>query len=120
MDVFAQEPPENRAAAFTEGAANMGVQPMIIEKDFWVTWTLKRLFLLSSLPASFILKGGTSLSKVYGAIHRFSEDIDLSLDRRDLGFIEEDDPASEGLSNHRRKELSSKWRRKQQHILALH
>jgi hypothetical protein len=51
------------------------------------------LFALRDAPAGLIFKGGTSLSKVYGAIGRFSEDIDLSLDRTDLGFREARDPA---------------------------
>ncbi len=50
----------------------------IVEKDFWVCWVLKNLF-ESPLKEKLIFKGGTSLSKVYGIIERFSEDIDLIL-----------------------------------------
>jgi hypothetical protein len=52
----------------------------IVEKDFWVCWTLKHLFEHPELSKQLIFKGGTSLSKVYGLIDRFSEDIDLVLD----------------------------------------
>ena len=52
----------------------------IIEKDFWVCWTLKQLFEHAELSKLLIFKGGTSLSKVYGLISRFSEDVDLVLD----------------------------------------
>ena len=59
----------------------------VIEKDFWVCWTLKHLFGLGPSPAQLIFKGGTSLSKAYAVIERFSEDIDVSLSREDLGFV---------------------------------
>jgi len=61
--------------------------PSLIEKDFWVCWLLRRLFLLDR-DVPMIFKGGTSLSKAYRVIRRFSEDIDLSLDRASLGFDE--------------------------------
>ena len=49
----------------------------MIEKDFWVCWTLSRLFSSPELKKSLRFKGGTSLSKVYGVIDRFSEDLDF-------------------------------------------
>jgi len=104
MDAFAREKPEIRAEAFHEAAARMNVQPAIIEKDFWVCWTLKRVFSLDDSIPGLIFKGGTSLSKAYGAIRRFSEDIDLSLDRYDLGFTGERDPVTP-LSGNKRKAL---------------
>lgn len=54
--------------------------PAVIEKDFWVTRTLGLLFQDEQLARILMFKGGTSLSKVYGVIERFSEDIDLILD----------------------------------------
>lgn len=106
MDAFARENAKTRAEVFNETAARMGLgAPIIIEKDFWVCWTLKRVFELEAPKANIIFKGGTSLSKAYGAIERFSEDIDLSLDRADLGFTGESDPANEDLTNKRRKAL---------------
>jgi len=105
MDKFAAEPSEIRAELFTETAARMGVSPQIIEKDFWVCWTLRRVFSLEGPLPGLIFKGGTSLSKAYGLIERFSEDIDLSLDRRDLGFAGERDPANPDLSGKKRKKL---------------
>jgi hypothetical protein len=54
------------------------VSPVILEKDFWVCWLLGVLF-ESEFAGSLVFKGGTSLSKVFGVIERFSEDIDLSL-----------------------------------------
>jgi len=77
----------------------------IIEKDFWVCWSLKQLFALPSFRDHMIFKGGTSLSKAYDVIHRFSEDVDLSLDRAQLGFEGDRDPENPELSGGKRKSL---------------
>lgn len=83
---LATEPQDSRRDAFTLAGERRGLLPLIIEKDFWVCWTLERLFSLPEIGPHLLFKGGTSLSKVYGAIQRFSEDIDLSLSR---AFVEE-------------------------------
>jgi hypothetical protein len=62
------------------------MNPAIVEKDFWVCWILKHLFEEPTLKTQMVFKGGTSLSKVFGLIDRFSEDIDLVLDWRLLGY----------------------------------
>ncbi len=62
------------------------MNPAIIEKDFWVCWVLKQLFADPFFHNRLVFKGGTSLSKVYNQIERFSEDVDLILDWRLLGF----------------------------------
>lgn len=99
MDKVARLDGTERAALFGETAAVRGVADTIIEKDFWVCWTLKRLFELQKDDApTLIFKGGTSLSKAFGAIRRFSEDIDLSFDRADLGYTGDRDPEREGIS----------------------
>lgn len=64
----------------------------VIEKDFWVVWTLEQLFSLSDLKNHLTFKGGTSLSKIYGIIQRFSEDIDLSIEKEFFGFDKDNDP----------------------------
>ena len=99
MDTFARRPAVDRATYFREAAARMGLPPHVVEKDFWVCWTLKRLFSLESLKEHLLFKGGTSLSKAYRLIHRFSEDIDISIQRESLGFGGEKDPANPKLSN---------------------
>lgn len=104
MNEFALAPAGERQSAFIETAARMGVSPLIIEKDFWVCWCLGRLFEMPDLPGH-IFKGGTSLSKVYGLIHRFSEDIDISLNRAEMGFGKDNDPAAEDLSGKKRQKL---------------
>jgi hypothetical protein len=62
------------------------MRPTIIEKDFWVCLVLKTLFTDSTFKDSLVFKGGTSLSKVYRVIERFSEDIDLVLDWKLIGY----------------------------------
>ena len=99
MDTFARRPAVDRATYFREAAARTGLPPHVVEKDFWVCWTLKRLFSLESLKEHLLFKGGTSLSKAYRVIHRFSEDIDISIQRESLGFGGEKDPANPKLSN---------------------
>jgi predicted nucleotidyltransferase component of viral defense system len=94
MDRIAQAPAEERTDLFQRAAAEIQPQraPAIIEKDFWVCWTLRRIFEVLRFQPRLIFKGGTSLSKAYNAIERFSEDVDLSLSRTDLGFADENDP----------------------------
>ena len=72
-------------------ADRKGVLPLVIEKDFWITWCLDKLFSLS-LPVGMIFKGGTSLSKGYNLINRLSEDCDITLNRASLGFVGDKDP----------------------------
>jgi predicted nucleotidyltransferase component of viral defense system len=92
MDDIARMAATDRADLFTTAASRRRLTPEIVEKDFWVCWTLWRLFTMPNLPAGLLFKGGTSLSKLYKAIERFSEDVDLSFDRADLGFGGQNDP----------------------------
>lgn len=82
---------EDLRDVFTVVADRKGVLPLVIEKDFWITWCLQRLFSLP-LPVSMVFKGGTSLSKGYNLINRLSEDCDITLNRANLGFVGEKDP----------------------------
>ena len=104
MDKFANEP-EHRDEAFGQAAAELGFAKAIVEKDFWVCWSLQHLFALPSFGDHLIFKGGTSLSKAYDVIHRFSEDVDLSLDRAQLGFDGDRDPEQPNLSGGKRRSL---------------
>lgn len=83
---------EQRRELFSETAAVLATTPAVVEKDFWVTRTLARLFQDAQLEQVLRFKGGTSLSKVFGVIERFSEDIDLILDWR---TVAEEDPLAE-------------------------
>ncbi len=80
MDKIARWPDNERTELFQETAARKGMVPAIIEKDFWVCWVLGKLFANDILHSKIMFKGGTSLSKVFKLIERFSEDIDLILD----------------------------------------
>ena len=93
----------DRADLFLTTAQRLGAPLVNIEKDFWVCWTLNALY--HRLPKNgprLLFKGGTSLSKAYGLINRFSEDIDVTVFREDLGH-----PATPAelaaLSNRKRK-----------------
>ncbi len=67
-------------------ADKLGLSELIVEKDFWAVWILERLFILSPEVGPFTFKGGTSLSKGFSAIERFSEDVDITIGRAALGF----------------------------------
>lgn len=73
----------DRRGLLLEAAQQLGRDGTLIEKDIWVVWTLRWLF---STPwrEHLVFKGGTSLSKVHGVIDRFSEDIDVTYDIREL------------------------------------
>ena len=75
---FLKLPSDERRLYIEQAAIQRNISPVIMEKDFWVCWLLSILF-ESEFANSLVFKGGTSLSKVFGAINRFSEDIDLSL-----------------------------------------
>ena len=75
---FLALPADERRIYIEQAAAQRNISPVILEKDFWVCWLLGILF-ESEFAGSLVFKGGTSLSKVFGVIERFSEDIDLSL-----------------------------------------
>ena len=100
MNSVAQLSAADRHELFQETATQRGVSAAVIEKDFWVCWVLKQLFTDSALRTQLVFKGGTSLSKVYNLIDRFSEDIDLILDWRLLGYgPDREDPYQEFPSN---------------------
>jgi hypothetical protein len=97
---FARLPLKQRDPYFQEVANRRGLTRLIVEKDFWVCFLLHLLFSTPTLANKFVFKGGTSLSKVFGIIKRFSEDIDLSVDPNWLGFDGETRPdAAKSRSN---------------------
>lgn len=78
-------PDETRLNVFTETARDRGLLPFAIEKDWWVVHTIALIYTMDC-AGSLVFKGGTALSKAWNLIQRFSEDIDLALDREYLGF----------------------------------
>lgn len=86
MYEVARAPLDERRALFRNTSQKMNIHESIIEKDFWVCLTLDYLFQRCPNKNKFAFKGGTSLSKAHNLIQRFSEDIDLILDWRVLGY----------------------------------
>lgn len=99
---FLALPTSDRRAIINAAGQQLGRSPQVIEKDIWVCWTLATLKEVPGVPP-FAFKGGTSLSKVYDAIARFSEDVDVTLDR--TVFAPTLDPFAD-ISNTQRKKIS--------------
>jgi Nucleotidyl transferase AbiEii toxin, Type IV TA system len=81
---------EDKNEIFEQTGNATGLPNAAIEKDWWVVLCLHIIF-KSSIASHTVFKGGTSLSKAWGLLDRFSEDIDLALDRSYLGFNKSDD-----------------------------
>ena len=95
---------EEQSRIYRALAPLLARSPHVLEKDVWLCWVLQTLFAMPGrLPMVF--KGGTSLSKVFGAIARFSEDVDITLDYRGLDAAF--DPFAEGVSHNRLKKFSA-------------
>lgn len=93
MNKVAALPANQRTELFSLTAERRGFGSVaVVEKDFWVCWALKQIFSHPELKDKLLFKGGTSLSKVFGLIDRFSEDIDLVLD---WSLITDQDPMGE-------------------------
>jgi len=105
MNALATLPASEQQLYFQQYQGTQGIDATIVEKDFWVCWLLGILFRTEPLSQNCVFKGGTSLSKVYNVIQRFSEDIDLSVDPGFLG-CEESALEDAELSNTKRNRLS--------------
>lgn len=102
MDDFARRPAGDRRPFIEEAAARRDLASIVIEKDLWVCWTLRRLVRSGDLAGHLTFKGGTSLSKAYDMIRRFSEDIDLTI-RRTAPYVEDvPSPMEDGISGNER------------------
>ncbi|MEM9444382.1 MAG: nucleotidyl transferase AbiEii/AbiGii toxin family protein [Verrucomicrobiota bacterium] len=105
MNDFIQLPVNEQLLYYEQAKAELGIPAATIEKDFWVCWTLKQLFELPKWKDKLTFKGGTSLSKVWNLIDRFSEDIDLIVDREYLGFGGENEPEEAQTSSQKKKRI---------------
>lgn len=99
MDAFVKLSPDDQRLYCEQAQSRLNLPPASIEKDLWVCWTLRELFTLPRWGEHLFFKGGTSLAKAWKLIERFSEDIDVVIDRRFLGF------GGEKLSSNRQKKL---------------
>ena len=103
MKLVAQLSEKERRELFSETANAMNITAAAAEKDFWICWVLLHVFEDEKLSQYLRFKGGTSLSKCYNSIERFSEDIDLILDWTSLT---EEDPTAEGRSKTKQRKLN--------------
>ena len=117
MDAFLTMPANERRQLCEVAGVAMGLSPASIEKDFWVCWILRELFTLPGTGPHLTFKGGTSLSKGWKLIERFSEDIDIVIDRDFLGFGGERSPEAATGSNERRRRLEALRTASQKHIV---
>jgi len=85
MDKFYNIPNDAKAEILRNTGEKTNLPAYAVEKDWWVVQTLSILFEME-IGKHMVFKGGTSLSKAWGLIERFSEDIDLAVDRRFYGF----------------------------------
>ena len=97
----------DRVDVFEAEAERLDTLASYVEKDFWVCWILDILY--NGLPKDrprILFKGGTSLSKIYGLIERFSEDVDFTIFAEDLGFPRDLDTDPATMSKKQRERLS--------------
>lgn len=92
MDKFLFLKEADKNAYYEVVSTKLGITPQLVEKDFWVCWILKALFLLPTAGRYLTFKGGTSLAKCYNVIKRFSEDVDVSIERTFLVTTESIEP----------------------------
>ncbi|MDA9262673.1 nucleotidyl transferase AbiEii/AbiGii toxin family protein [bacterium] len=85
MKAFIKLSKKEKLNIFNQVSEKKGLPSSAVEKDWWVTLALNVIFSLS-YSKHIVFKGGTSLSKAWNLIERFSEDIDLAIDRKYLGF----------------------------------
>lgn len=85
---FYQIPDNEKRTIFQEISRLKNILPFAVEKDWWVTQTLSVIFGME-IGSHLVFKGGTSLSKAFNLIERFSEDIDLAVDREYFGYTGE-------------------------------
>ena len=107
MNSFLEMPEDRRRLVCQQAAAETGLFAASVEKDFWVSWTLEKLFNLPQWSEHLTFKGGTSLSKGWKLIERFSEDIDIVIDRSALGYDGDLDPASAPSKKQTKKRLDA-------------
>lgn len=107
MNSFISMPPERRTLICDQTAARVGLPQHTIEKDFWVSWTLRELFRMPEWGGHLTFKGGTSLSKGWKLIERFSEDIDIVVGRDALGFDRAEAPDQAPSGKQRKKRLDA-------------
>jgi len=116
---FLNLPTEERADIVQAASSETVWAPAILEKDAWVVWCLDALFRQNDAP-DYAFKGGTSLSKVFNAIDRFSEDVDITVSTQHPLILGDDDPLDSSISKNRRKTLNQRASENLQRFLHHH
>lgn len=102
MNAYLKLPDQQKRDLCETASQAIGLAAASIEKDFWICWTLREMFSLPEIGTHFTFKGGTSLSKCWKLIDRFSEDLDITVQRDSLGFGGDQSP--EAAESHRQRE----------------
>lgn len=107
MKEFIKLPQERRRLVFSQTGAKLNLADVAVEKDFWVCWMLDQLFQQPTWGKHLTFKGGTSLSKGWKLIERFSEDIDIVINRTAIGFGGDNAPEAAPSRKQTKKRLNA-------------
>jgi len=107
MKEFVNMSDERRHLICSQTGAHLNLADVAVEKDFWVCWILDKLFRLPIWGNHLTFKGGTSLSKGWKLIERFSEDIDIVINRSALGFDGDNRPEAAPSKKQTKKRLNA-------------
>jgi hypothetical protein len=116
MDGYVEQPAERRRLICEQAQEQLALPAASLEKDYWVCWTLRELFSIPEWGQSITFKGGSSLSKCWSLINRFSEDIDIVIDKGFLGFGGEDSPENAPSKKQKGKRLDAMKKAAQKRI----
>ncbi len=116
MKAFIQLPEERRRLVFSQTGAQLNLVDVAVEKDFWVCWMLDQLFQQPIWGKHLTFKGGTSLSKGWKLIERFSEDIDIVISRAAIGFEGDKAPEAAPSKKQTKKRLNELRNACQQYV----
>ena len=107
MDGYVEQSTERRRLICEQAEEQLDLPAASLEKDYWVCWTLRELFGIPDWGQIITFKGGTSLSKCWSLINRFSEDIDIVIDKGFLGFAGEESPEEAPSRKQKKKRLDA-------------
>ncbi len=117
MKSFVNMPMDRQQLIIVQVEAKTGLPAISVEKDFWVCWVLDKLFHLPTCGRELTFKGGTSLSKGWQIIDRFSEDIDIVINKGILGFDGEKSPEQAPTPSQEKKRLKRLKKASRQYII---
>ncbi len=107
MDGYIKQPAETRRLICEQAHEQLNLPAASLEKDFWVCWILRVLFNIPEWSQNITFKGGTALSKCWSLINRFSEDIDIVIDKDLLGFGGKDNPENAPSKKQKKRRIAA-------------